>query len=468
MTIIDALRDPELFGRLAPFRDLASWTRWTVFLKTVFALPMTEAERATYTQHTGRKTPPSRPMSEVHVAAGRRSGKTFMAALVAVYLATFRDYRPYLAPGERAMVLALATDREQAGILLRYARAFLTEIPMLAAMVENERTDMIELSNRVTLAVATCSYRSVRGVTLAAAICDETAFWRVDGANPDHEVLTALRPAMATIPDPLLLCISTPYARTGTLHDAFRLHHGEESSPVLTWKARTQEMNPSISTAVIERARTQDGAAAASEWDAEFRQDLASFLSADLIAACVETDRYERPPIADADYVAAVDPSGGGQDAFTVAIAHAEPGTDPPQVVLDLVRGWRQPNVEDVVSEIAVILKRYGITEVVGDKYAGEWVSSAFARHRISYIAASRSRSDTYIELHPLIATGRTALLDNEILLRELRQLERRTGRGRDAIDHPARQHDDHANAAALALVEAENATTVSCEIIWF
>ncbi len=64
------------------------------------------------------------------------------------------------------------------------------------------------------------------------------------------------------------------------------------------------------------------------------------------------------------------------------------------------------------------------------------------------------------MELHPLIATGRATLLDHATTLRELRQLERRTGRGKDLIDHPPRQHDDHANAAALALVAAETSAS--------
>jgi len=196
VTLPDAIHDRELFGRLPTFRDLGSWSRWRVFLKALGALPMTEAERAIYATHTGRQAPPAIPPAEVFVCAGRRSGKTCMAALIATYLATFRDYRPHLAPGERAMILCVATDREQAGILLRYMRAFVTEVPMLRRMIEAERSDAIELTNRVTLAVDTCSYRAVRGVTLAACVCDEIAFWRVDGANPDREVLTALRPAL--------------------------------------------------------------------------------------------------------------------------------------------------------------------------------------------------------------------------------------------------------------------------------
>jgi len=463
VTLIDALADRQLFGRLAPFRDLASWARWLAFLRALFALPMSGADHAIYCHHTGRETPPAVPPTEVYVCAGRRSGKTCTSALVAVYLATFRDYRPHLAPGERAMVLCIATDREQAGILLRYVRAFLAEIPMLANMIETEKADSIELTNRVTLAVGTCSYRSVRGVTLAAALCDEIAFWRVDGANPDREVLTALRPAMVTIPGALLLCISTPYARSGVLFEALREHHATDHADVLTWKATSIEMNPTLPVSVIARDRARDPAAAAAEWDAEFREDLETFLAAELIAGCVEPGCHERPPVEGLSYVGAVDMSGGGPDASVLAIAHSEAGTDPPRLVLDLCRGWREPNVEGVVAEMAQHLRRYRVTSVTGDRYAGEWVPAAFRRHGIDYQAASRNRSEVYIELHPLLATGRAVLLDHSTLLRELRQLERRTGRqGKDVIDHPPRLHDDHANAAALALVEADEASAIT------
>jgi hypothetical protein len=55
---------------------------------------------------------------------------------------------------------------------------------------------------------------AVRGRTVAAALLDEVAFWRSEeSANPDAEVLAALRPSMLTIPNSPLLAISTPYSR---------------------------------------------------------------------------------------------------------------------------------------------------------------------------------------------------------------------------------------------------------------
>jgi hypothetical protein len=38
----------------------------------------------------------------------------------------------------------------------------------------------------------------------------------------------ALRPGMSTIPDAVLLCASTPYARRGALWDAHRRHYGQD------------------------------------------------------------------------------------------------------------------------------------------------------------------------------------------------------------------------------------------------
>ena len=55
---------------------------------------------------------------------------------------------------------------------------------------------------------------SNRLVSVVAALLDEVAFFPTDdGANPDYDILDAIRPGMATIPNAMLLCASSPYAR---------------------------------------------------------------------------------------------------------------------------------------------------------------------------------------------------------------------------------------------------------------
>ena len=39
--IIEAIKNPKLFGSLPRFKKLETWTAWLVVLKAIFGLPMT-------------------------------------------------------------------------------------------------------------------------------------------------------------------------------------------------------------------------------------------------------------------------------------------------------------------------------------------------------------------------------------------------------------------------------------------
>lgn len=447
ISIVEAIKDPNLFRPL--FRDVSSWGAWETFLKALFALPLAGNELEVYRGATGREAIPGEAFREAWVVAGRRSGKSFIAALVATYLATFRDYRPHLAPGERAHILVIAADRSQAQVVFRYVKGFLAATPMLARMVEAERAENVDLTNRVTLSVATCSYRSIRGFTAGAVICDEVSFWRSDETtDPATEVIRAVRPALASIPGSLLLCISSPYARSGPLWEAYRKHYGEDSD-TLVWQAPTRIMNPTIAQDLIDRDMAADPEAARSEWLGEFRSDLASFLDPEVIEAVTIPGRYELPPQPRVHYTAFVDPSGGRGDAAALALAHAEGD----RVILDVARRWPAPHDPAVVvGEMAGILKTYGLRRVTGDRYAGAWPEQEFRKHGIAYQAAAKDKSAIYLEFLPLVLSGRVEILDIRQLFSELRNLVRRPrSAGRDLVDHPPRGQDDLANAAAGA-----------------
>ena len=177
ITILDAMRDPLLFGPC--FKD-GTWDSWMVFLSALFGLPLEKGKVPIFRRQTGRQTAPRKPAREGWVIAGRRAGKSLIAALVAVFLSCFRDYRKVLGPGERATVMVIAADRRQARVVFRYITGLMERIPMLVGMVESQTRETINLKNRVTLEVHTANFRAVRGYTVAAAICDEVAFWRSD------------------------------------------------------------------------------------------------------------------------------------------------------------------------------------------------------------------------------------------------------------------------------------------------
>jgi hypothetical protein len=303
------------------------------------------------------------------------------------------------------------------------------------------------------------SFRSVRGYTLIAALCDEIAFWRTDesSSNPDVEILAALRPAMATIPGSMLLCASSPYARRGTLWTTFRKHFGRVDSPVLVWRAATRTMNPTVPEGVIAEAYEDDPASAAAEYGAEFRTDVETFVSREVVDAAVVAGRHELPPVDRLRYVGFVDPSGGSADSMTLAIAHR----DRDRVVVDAVRERRPPfSPDDVVLEFAALLKKYRVTEVCGDRYGGEWPRERFQVHGIRYVVSEKPKSDIYRDLLPMLNAHRVELLDLPRLAAQLCSLERRTTRGgRDSIDHPPGTHDDIANAVAGVVVHVGGAS---------
>jgi hypothetical protein len=207
---------------------------------------------------------------------------------------------------------------------------------------------------------------------------------------------------------------------------------------------------------VIADAYAEDESVAAAEYGAQFRRDLESYVSLDVLTRLITPGVRERGPSWTNRYVAFADPAGGaGGDSMTLAISHHDRGAD--TVLLDVLREARPPfNPERVVEEFAEVLDRYRVRVVVGDRYGGDWPAAAFRRHHIVYKPADRTRSEIYRDVLPLLTSGAVELLDDSRLTRQLLVLERRTTMGgRDAIDHPAGAHDDVANAAAGALLLA-------------
>jgi hypothetical protein len=99
-SILNAVNDANLF---APwFRDQATWQSWFAFLAALFALPLTADQFAIYQQCTGRTEPPTAPASEGWLICGRRAGKSFVLALVAVRLSRRVSQLPAISRAGRA------------------------------------------------------------------------------------------------------------------------------------------------------------------------------------------------------------------------------------------------------------------------------------------------------------------------------------------------------------------------------
>jgi len=454
LDIVAAMNSKLLFANW--FKG-SSWDNWRTVLKGAFALSMSEAERAFF-RTVAERDPPTKPVRELWCVIGRSGGKDSIASLVTAHAAALFDRRDCLRPGERALCMCLACDRDQARIVLGYTRSYFEDIAPFRAMVRRETASGFELDNGVDIAIATNSYRAVRGHTLRLVIMDECAFYRDErSATPDEETYRAVAPGLARLPGSMLIGISTPYAKRGLLYRKFKEHYGRDSD-VLVIKAPSTTFNPTLDQAIIDQALAEDPFAARAEWLGEFRDDVEAFIAREVVDSAVVAGRYELPCVPGVHYTGGTDTSGGSNDSFTLSISHVE--TDASGVrraVLDAVRETRPRfNPDVVVAEYAALLKSYGISKVIGDRYGGLWPRERFAAHGIEYVTADKTASDFYLELLPILNSGRAELLDHPRLVAQLCHLERSAARsGKENICHPPNAHDDVINAAAIAMVSA-------------
>jgi hypothetical protein len=406
-------------------------------------------------QVLARLTPDVR---EFYGIIGRGAGKSRIVALLACFYAS-REYRR--APGENIYVGIFAPDRKQAGVTFRYVVGLLNSVPALAALIVSESKDSVELSNGVIIEVITASVSAPRGRSYAVAIIEEAAFLDdEDSANPDVELLRALRPALARVPGSLLAVVSSPYARKGIVFDAWTKHHDGTDARVLVIQRATRDLNPTFDQQAIDTALAEDEASARAEYLAEFRSDVENLLSGDRLDAVTERGVFELPLGGLSNVRAFVDPSGGSSDSFTLGIA----GTNSGGIHrLMLVREWKPPfSPADVVGEAVDVVRAYKLSVVTGDAYSGEFVRELFSKQGVRYEVSPKNRSGIYLDGLALINSKRCRLLDDARLRKQLLGLERRVGRTSDVIDHKRGAHDDVANAAIGALtVGAINARSM-------
>jgi hypothetical protein len=459
------------------FLDLRISVAQETLLRGIYGEPLVNEEQRDIWRLCTEREYPAHPFSEVTVISGARSGKdSRIAAPIVVYEAFFGGHEHRVAKGEVGTIVLVAQDAKAAGIAFNYIVEYIQQSPVLSAMLDGvPLMNSLRLTNGLVIQCFPCTLRSMRGFSIPVAVMDELGFFRLEGqAEADVEIQTSIRRGMVGFTSGTkLIKISTPYMRGGVLYEDFNRGFGQNDPDLLVWRASSLLMNPSVGVERLDRERRLDPVRFAREYQAEFSEDLAAFLPSAWIEAAVVSGRHELPPLQNTTHVAAVDPNGGGPDAFTLAIVHTERHGATTKVVQDVMKGWSKPrdsaaNLEGAVAEIASIVKAFRLATVVGDRYAKGWVREAFARHGITYRDATTrmngetvllDRSTAYLEVEPLFAQGHIDILDHPTLIRELRRLERRPHPGgKDRIDHPRGLHDDYANALALAAAQASAA----------
>lgn len=440
MNIIEFIRHPDFLD------DQTLSTAQIMALKSIYGLPLTSEEQLVFLKTTGlSEYPEGVEWEEVSFILGRRAGKSDkLASNIALYEACARPHT--LTTGQIGVVMVVAPEvKRQAKIVYRYIREKLKSSPVLCKMIENITRNCITLDNGVEIQVYPCSIGKVRGESLICFIADEVAHWKVEGVDVDQDVLDSARPGL-DFPHSKLIKISTPYMQRGEIFQDYKQYWGKANDDVLVFRGDTLLFNPAYSIQKLESRKKRKPLAYRTEHEAQFRQDLSSMYDPFIIDKAVDHDRpLELPYREGIAYSCFVDVAGGGgKDSYALTIGHLEHET----VVIDVVRS-RPPkfNPDELTAQYCKLLTGYGIREVTGDKFSGDWSLNSYAKHNIGYERSEKTKSELYLEAESLFNTERISIPNREKLLTELKNLVRRTrSGGKDSVDVQGSEHDDEAN----------------------
>lgn len=432
---------------------------------------------------------------EVWGVCGVRAGKTDrLAATIVAYEAILGGHEDHTSGDRPIVCFQIAQDIRMAKYSLHSIHSVLKSMAFLrigeptGSWITNITADRIELKNKVHIIVTPPTVKSIRGYDSPVAVLDEVGVWYqdADSANPDFEIYDQVNSRQAQFSHPKIVGISSPWNRGGMLHQRFeagtngmhircddcRKEGKRRGDCTGCLKARvahegrvilhstTAISNPIVSRVWLQASLNKDPRAFERECLARFQDSLSGFLSSTLIEKARARGVVSRPPVKGNFYVAAIDPAFRG-DAFGFTIVHAEPEKG---IVQDYSARWYDPrgNPQDpaeIFAEVAKRLREYGCRTAYTDQYGLEALQYLAQQHGFSLeevTFSSESKAEIYGNLQSLLRQGRLHLLDDDVMIKELKSIEKKlTQAGKVTIGAPEGMHDDMATVAAIACNEA-------------
>lgn len=404
---------------------------------------------------------------------GRRSGKTFMAAVAAIYMCFMQEkhFTQNVRRGEKWYIITVANDLGQSKIALDNIRQLLLNSP-LEQEITRETTLALEISNNCVFQAIPASARASRGKAVVAIIQDELAFSIEGDANRGAEAMyNALSPSIAQFGKyGKIIELSSPWLTSGVFYDHFMQAKSGEFSGMQALQVPTWDINPFLPWGCdfLEGARKKDEEAFMVEFGAEFRRNNAVLLIPEIVDVAINKDRGVAVPKRElmGSYVLALDPARGGadRDDYTACIVHYEGE----RLVVDKfhsfeadfdIAGKKEVNIAKVEEWIKEHHKLYDFESIVLDQFnsAGtiQSMSKDFPISELSWSVSSKMKA--FGKMKELFNAGLVELYPHKKAVWQLKNLSviyRASGQwsvsgGKDV------GVDDYAFALAGAILEA-------------
>lgn len=465
-------------------------------LRLMYGLPLPEHLRGVAETITGMSWDAltqleGHDFSEVWLGPGRRSWKTaLICALPAVFEAVFGGHEADLMPGERAMIPIISKDIAGAKLATRFCCTYLDCLGIKYERGTMGNVSLIKIpGGQVDIACLANRSDAPRGYAMPCVVLDEIAHWSNEGANPDTEILAAIRPAMAQFKRRKLIAASSPLARCGVHYETIEQHFGQSTGSTLALRGATWIWNPRISKEKTHELEP-DPRVHLREYAAIPQGSVSAALDPDQVAACFrpvpEGTRFGVP-------VLILDPSSLRGDSFTACVARwlhpgppmpkfhvtdrgahivmrdesgeiiREPGLPAPTLLFSAIRGWdgRQAattTMEAIVGDLARQCKAAGIRLVYSDQREDAALGGLFRHAGIygfrSIAWSSTNKVEAIAQLRRQLSEGTIIISEHEQMRQQLLGLEERLLPG-GSYGYGARRgaHDDYAALIITAML---------------
>ena len=370
-------------------------------------------------------------------ALGRRSGKSLMASICAVYAAVMLSdqYRKHLRPNEKFYIICVANSNEQAKIIIRNIKDLLNNSYYLQNLIKKEYSDSLELTNNCIIKSIPTSSRTARGLPVAILIFDEIAFALEGESNAGAESLfRALSPAVAQFGVlGKILLISSPYKKQGLFWDMYRNGKNNNHPTIQAINYPSWEVNPTLSKEFLKQEKARDPELFDVEYGANFFNNLNSFLHSDMVELCINYDRdallynskYE------GTYFCSIDPSLGFRDAYAVVIAHFEHE----KLIIDYCFQFEVKRlsqvatgicIDEVISTITQFNNIYGgFQKIIVDQFNSQILIQRLSALNIEgFNWTNNNKKEAYEKVKVAVNSGNIELYNHPKLISELKNLQ--------------------------------------------
>lgn len=419
-------------------------------------------------------------INKINLICGRRSGKTLLSAIIAIYCSISNNWKPYLKKTPFATVLIMSHSREFSDEVLELIRTLIQGSDVLRKLINVEKKNTASTMNlkvpwitdgtitysRVQIKVSAASSKTTRGVAACAVLCDEIAFWNLDEnmKETDTKIMKAIRPAMKQFGAlAMLIKLSSPGIKQGILHGEYKMSQdGVLPESYAIFKAPSWVMTPK--DVLPENELVEEWKLDPDGFDTEYRSNFADSLSNFILPEYIDMGilkgiAFLPPEPTDTKYKAAIDAAYKG-DTFTFSVTGFVNG----RLKQFHSKGWKGTKSNpvsafEVAEYIRIVCKEFKLDEVSADQFSFQPLKEIFEKFGITLVECvftPQFKKKIYFNLKKLCHSQQIDLLDIEIQTRELKELVvEQAATGNIRIGHPNGGSDDYADSLAISAFQA-------------